>query len=71
MGLQARFRWVSDRPSQRVAAYSELGLRLSRRVGAHLDLAAVGANLLHAHHAEFGGGVQIERSVYGEAQWRW
>jgi iron complex outermembrane receptor protein len=65
------YRWVADRPTQHVPAYSELDLRVSRRVGAHLDLAVVGESLLHAHHAEFGGTVQIQRSIYGEAQWRW
>jgi hypothetical protein len=41
---------------------------------AKLELAVVGQNLLRDHHLEFGGGptaVEIPRSVYGEARWRW
>jgi iron complex outermembrane receptor protein len=67
----ARYRWVGKRPSRSVEAYSELDVRVARRFGDHLELAAVGRNLLHPHHAEFGGEVQIERAIFGEAQWRW
>jgi iron complex outermembrane receptor protein len=69
--IDAHYRWIADRPTQKVASYSEVDLRVSRHMSAHLDLAAVGANLLHTHHAEFGGVIEIRRSVYGEAQWHW
>jgi iron complex outermembrane receptor protein len=64
------YRFVGARPTQGVPAYSELDGRLSRLIGDHFEVAAVGANLLHARHAEFGGAVQIERSVYGEVRCR-
>jgi iron complex outermembrane receptor protein len=65
------YRWVGQRPARSVAAYSEVDARVTWRVGSHLELAAAGLNLLHAHHAEFGTAIEIERSIYGEAKWRW
>jgi iron complex outermembrane receptor protein len=67
----AWYRWVGKRPSRSVGAYSELDLRLAKRFGDHLELSAAGLNLLHPRHPEFGGVIQIERAVYGEARWQW
>jgi iron complex outermembrane receptor protein len=69
--VDAWYRWIGQRPSRSVAAYSEIDARVAWRMGTHLELAAAGLNLLHAHHAEFGGAIEIERSIYGEAKWRW
>ncbi len=69
--MDAWYRWIGQRPSRSVAAYSEVDARIAWRMGTHLELAAAGLNLLHAHHAEFGGAIEIERSIYGEAKWRW
>ena len=71
--LDVGFRWVDRLPSQKVPAYSELDARVGWLVVPRLELAIVGQNLLHEHHAEFGGSerAEIERSVYGEARWRW
>ncbi len=69
--VDAWYRWIGPRPSRSVAAYSEVDTRIAWRMGTHLELAAAGLNLLHAHHAEFGGAIEIERSIYGEAKWRW
>jgi iron complex outermembrane receptor protein len=69
--VDAWYRWISPRPSRSVGAYSEIDARVTWRRGTHLELAAAGLNLLHAHHAEFDPAVEIERSIYGEAKWRW
>jgi iron complex outermembrane receptor protein len=75
-GLDAdiSFRWVDVVRSQKTPAYSALDARVAWPVMAKLELAVVGQNLLHDHHLEFGAGpaaVEIPRSVYGEARWRW
>jgi iron complex outermembrane recepter protein len=64
-------RWVARRPTNQVPAYVELDLRVAWRPRDRLELAAVGRDLLHARHQEFGGTTRIKRSVYGEAIWRW
>ncbi|PYQ22184.1 MAG: TonB-dependent receptor [Acidobacteria bacterium] len=72
--LDVGFRWVDRLHSQKVPAYSELDARAGWQVVSRLELAVVGQNLLHKHHPEFGGSpepTKIERSVYGEARWRW
>jgi len=71
--VNVAFRWVDELPAQKVPAYSELDGRVGWRVVPRLELVVVGQNLLHAHHAEFGGTdrAEIERSVYAEARWRW
>jgi iron complex outermembrane receptor protein len=72
--LDVGFRWVDRLPSSKVSAYSELDARAAWLVAPRLELAVVGQNLLHKHHPEFGGSpepTEIERSVYGEARWRW
>jgi iron complex outermembrane receptor protein len=75
-GLDAdvSFRWVDAVRSQKTPAYSALDARVAWPIVAKLELAVVGQNLLRDHHLEFGGGptaVEIPRSVYGEARWRW
>lgn len=68
------FRWVDELPSQEVPAYSALDARVAWLVVPRLELAIVGRDLLRDHHLEFGGGTsptEIQRSVYGEARWRW
>ncbi|HKC10638.1 MAG TPA: TonB-dependent receptor [Vicinamibacteria bacterium] len=75
-GLDAdlSFRWVDAVRVQKTPAYSALDARLAWPVVAKLELAVVGQNLLRDHHLEFGSGpnaVEIQRSVYGEARWRW
>jgi iron complex outermembrane receptor protein len=72
--LDVGFRWVDRLPPQKVPAYSELDARVGWLVVPRLELAVVGQSLLHKHHLEFGGSpdlTEIERSVYGEARWRW
>ena len=72
--LDVGFRWIDRLPAQRVPAYAEADARVAWQVAPRLEIAVVGQNLLHAHHPEFGGSpdlAEIERSVYGEARWRW
>lgn len=78
VSLGAFYRWVARLPSQGIPAYSELDLHLGWRAFDHVDLALVGQDLLHAHHAEFGSGGgagaeerQIRRAVYAQAAFRW
>jgi iron complex outermembrane receptor protein len=65
--LDARWRSVAELPHPRVPAYSEAAVRLGWRASAHVDLALVGEDLLHARHAEFNpvaaGFEQFERSI--------
>ena len=68
--LELQFRYVSALPAQKVAAYASLDVRLAWRPTPRLELAVVGQNLLDPHHPEFGGGVEIERGVYGMASLR-
>ncbi|HEY3221671.1 MAG TPA: TonB-dependent receptor [Gemmatimonadales bacterium] len=70
--LDAGFRYVGAIAKQQVPAYAELNARLTWRPIAALDLSIVGQNLLHEQHVEFGTTTarrQIERGVYGMAQW--
>lgn len=65
--LDGVFRRVSAITTHKVAAFSELDLRLGYSPRPRWQLAVVGQNLLHARHAEFGGGFEIERAVYAQA----
>jgi iron complex outermembrane receptor protein len=73
--VSAGLRWVDELPSQRVPSYTELDMRLAWRAGAHLELAAVGQNLLRPHRPQWGvgstGAVEVQRSVYGQLTCRW
>jgi iron complex outermembrane receptor protein len=71
--LDAGFRAVGEIVKQQVPAYAELNTRLTWRPSAAVDFSVVGQNLLHQRHVEFGTTTarrQIERGVYGMAQWR-
>lgn len=68
--LDAAWRYVSALPAQSVRAYSTADARAAWRPWAPLEIAIVGRDLLQRHHAEFGGGAEIERSVFGELAWR-
>jgi iron complex outermembrane receptor protein len=64
------FRYVSALPAQRVAAYSTADVRLGWRATRQLELSVIGHDLLQPHHAEFGGGIQVKRGVFGKVTWR-
>ena len=50
---EADLRYVGPLPNPSVRAYGELNSRLAWHVSRRWDLALSGANLLHAHHAEY------------------
>jgi iron complex outermembrane receptor protein len=64
-------RYVDNLPAQRVGSYVTLDLRLAKQVTQSLELSVVGLNLAQDHHREFGGGTEVERSIYGQVRWRW
>jgi len=74
--LDGTFRYVGDIANQQVPAYGELDVRVGWQPVPQLELSAVGQNLLHDHHAEFGspstpgGRREIRRGVYGAVAWR-
>ena len=69
--LDLLWRWVDRIRTHRVEAFQELDARLSFQVRRPLRLDLVGQNLLHARHAEFGGGLEVERGVYASATFAW
>ena len=68
-------RYVDTLPAPHVPGYAELDLRLAWKPIQTVEVAIVGQNLLHSHHAEFpesGAAAmrqEIERSVYGKVTW--
>jgi iron complex outermembrane receptor protein len=69
--LDALLRYVEGLPHQQVEGYSSLDVRVAKHVTEHIELAAVGQNLLQDHHSEFGGGTQVQRGAYGQVRWQW
>jgi iron complex outermembrane receptor protein len=70
--LDGMFRYLSEIANQQVPAYAELNAGFTWQPVAALDLSIVGQNLLHNRHAEFGTPTarrEIQRGVYGMAQW--
>jgi iron complex outermembrane receptor protein len=69
-------RYVDNLPNFHIASYFELDARLGWRINKHWELAIVGQNLLHDHHAEFAStevmtqATEIPRSVYGTITWQ-
>jgi iron complex outermembrane recepter protein len=70
--LYIGLRQVAALPDVDVPAYFEADVRLGWRVSPALELALVGQNLVHAHHAEAAGTPihEIPRSVFVSALWR-
>ena len=68
-------RYVDNLPAFQIASYFELDARLGWRINKHWELAIVGQNLLHDHHAEFATTqvitqtTEIPRSIYGTITW--
>jgi len=68
------FRYLAAIANQQLPAYAELDARVSWRPVAALELSVSGRNLLHEQHPEFGTPAarrDIERGVYGMAQWHY
>lgn len=65
-------RHVDSIEDQGTPSYTELDMRLAWRFDKGVELALVGANLLHDEHVEYGNeqtGTQIQRSVHATATW--
>lgn len=67
--------YVDGLPTQGVAAYTRLDVRLGWKPAKDLELALTGQNLTSRRHQEFGSspsqtGSQVPRSIYGGAIWR-
>jgi iron complex outermembrane receptor protein len=78
--LDVAWRWVDELtinnagvPST-VPSYAELDVRLAWHPTPTLELAVIGRNLLHDHHAEYGIAgptrEEVDRSIYGKVTWR-
>lgn len=61
--VDGMLRYVDELENQNVDQYWELDLRYAWQATDFLQLSVVGRNLLDDHHAEFGGGGEIRRSV--------
>jgi iron complex outermembrane receptor protein len=75
VSLDLDLRKVGALPDPRVPAYVELNGRLGWDVDAHLTLSLIANNLLHARHLEFVSSsfavpVEVGRTVFAQAQWR-
>ena len=72
--LDETYRYSGALPSQAVAPYSTLDVRLGWHVNSHFDFSLVGQNLLRPSHEEFGGDpgplVGIKRSAFAKITWR-
>ena len=67
-------RYVDRLPNPYVPSYVELDLRLAWHPSPHLELAAVGRNLLDASHPEFSAAaspVEVQRGGFVQATWRY
>jgi len=71
-------RYVDNLAGLNVPSYITMDARLGWRPRKHLELAAVGQNLLQDHHQEFGNDsssrtqiTQVPRGVYGTLTWRY
>jgi iron complex outermembrane recepter protein len=69
--LDGIFRYVDNLPGQNVGRYFNLDLRLGWHATKNVELSLVGHNLLQGHHAEWGGGSEIQRGIYTKVTWRW
>jgi len=71
LNLDGIFRYVDNLPGQNVGRYFNLDLRLGWHATKNVELSLVGQNLLQGHHAEWGGGTEIQRGVYTKVTWGW
>jgi iron complex outermembrane receptor protein len=70
--LDATYRTVARIVNDVVPGYDEVDLRLAWRPLEQLEIAFLGENLLHDHHAEFSPLAtrrEIERSIFGKVTW--
>jgi iron complex outermembrane recepter protein len=75
MDFDLMARYIDSLPELHVPSYISMDLRLAWRPRKHLELAAVGQNLLQTHHLEYtdsatAGATEVVRGVYGTLTWR-
>lgn len=67
-------RYSSRLPLPALPAYTELDMRLAWKPARSWEIALVGQNLLHSHHAEFSGGAsqpEVQRGGYAQVTYRY
>jgi iron complex outermembrane receptor protein len=69
LSLYGGVRYVAKLPSQGVPSYTALDASLAWRPTPRVRAALTVQNLNDDQHVEFGGGAEIERSVYAEVDW--
>jgi iron complex outermembrane receptor protein len=71
--FDSTYRFVSNLPFQKVAAYNTGDARFGWRASHRWEMSVVGQNLMQPHHAEFGSDVDtivgIKRSVFATLTW--
>jgi iron complex outermembrane receptor protein len=71
--FDSTYRFVSNLPAQKVAAYNTGDVRFGWRASHSWEMSVVGQNLMQPHHAEFGSDVDtivgIKRSVFATVTW--
>jgi iron complex outermembrane recepter protein len=69
--LDWMFRSVSALPNVRVPRYATSDVRLGWRPHPVVELSVVGKNLHDGAHPEFSPAIEIQRSVWGQVDFRW
>ncbi|MFA7239525.1 MAG: TonB-dependent receptor [Sulfuricellaceae bacterium] len=73
LDLSAALYYVDGLPRQSLPAYTRFDARAGWRVRRDLELSLTGHNLFDPGHSEYGsiaGNIEIPRSIYGAATWR-
>jgi len=73
LDLSAALYYVDSLPRQNLPAYTRFDARAGWRVRRDLELSLTGHNLFDPGHTEFGsiaGNIEIPRSIYGAATWK-
>jgi iron complex outermembrane receptor protein len=69
LSLYVDARYVDDLPNQDIPSYTAVDASIRWTTGNQLTVSLTGQNLFDDRHPEFGGGNEIERSVFGSATW--
>lgn len=62
-------RWIGSLDDQNVDAYAAIDMNVMWRINDQLEASVRVSNLNDDAHAEFGGGVEIRRSVQAQLSW--
>jgi iron complex outermembrane receptor protein len=72
--FDADLRYIGTRPNPETPSYYELNARVGWKPTKPLEISLSGFNLLHAHHIEYAAdpaSVEVPRSVFVQAYWRY